>query len=658
MYLSDEKIIKIILEYVKDVRYNQAILIDGEWGSGKTYFIENKLIGELKKKTDKKTIYISLYGITDTNQIINEIYMSSLETFFDDKIKKDSGGKIIKGINIASKLLATGMKFFNLDKNDLPKPNDIMSIKDAIIVFDDLERCSIEINELLGFINNLVEHNSIKVVIASNQAEINNTRMNKHLPEKYSVVLNPRLDFKNFDNEKQKIKKQEDKAGMEKIRIEEMQEYTKLLFEKDEIYEKIKEKLIGLTIKYKTNFSDVYDDIIKAYVKNNKTKKFMKCNKETILSVFEEYSHFNLRTLIFAIMSFEKIYKITSTIEFQPKDILEKQQKNILIYVADVSIRIKDNKPLYKWDKSSKPAGKIFDKYGSLFGKDMWGYQFVDKYLLTQFIDENEVKKILLDVLDEEKLNIEKLSSIKKSYSMDELYNWQYLEDEKIEELLDNISNELSQNKYNPIIFKNMIFTLMQLEEIGFSSITLSYYEKIISQMANCLESTDEEIKIEHLEFLSSDAKFIEKYNTIAQPLFDIIKKNNANEKERINDCFDNESSWGNAFAEFCQKNKNEYMLDYKFFYYLNIEKIIEMLKTSSVENIYDFLDGIKTIYSFSNLNEFFMNDLAKLKSFFEKLNIEEISIGKKTKKFALENLKAKIKKSIDQIEPYSLKTT
>ena len=203
-----------------------------------------------------------------------------------------------------------------------------------------------------------------------------------------------------------------------------------------------------------------------------------------------------------------------------------------------------------------------------------------------------------------------------------------------------------------------MIFTLMQLEEIGFSSITLSYYEKIISQMANCLESTDEEIKIEHLEFLSSDAKFIEKYNTIAQPLFDIIKKNNANEKERINDCFDNESSWGNAFAEFCQKNKNEYMLDYKFFYYLNIEKIIEMLKTSSVENIYDFLDGIKTIYSFSNLNEFFMNDLAKLKSFFEKLNIEEISIGKKTKKFALENLKAKIKKSIDQIEPYSLKTT
>lgn len=120
MYLTDEKILDIIVKYVSDNRYSQAILIDGEWGSGKTYFVDNKLIPVLKEKvTLKKVLYISLYGTDDVTQILNDIYIANLETFFDKKLKK-RGNTITKGINIVSKLISTGMKYFNLDSKDLP----------------------------------------------------------------------------------------------------------------------------------------------------------------------------------------------------------------------------------------------------------------------------------------------------------------------------------------------------------------------------------------------------------------------------------------------------------------------------------------------------------------------------------------------------------
>ena len=40
MQLRDKEIIDLLLDYVKDKRYKQAVLIDGKWGTGKTYFVK------------------------------------------------------------------------------------------------------------------------------------------------------------------------------------------------------------------------------------------------------------------------------------------------------------------------------------------------------------------------------------------------------------------------------------------------------------------------------------------------------------------------------------------------------------------------------------------------------------------------------------------
>ena len=50
MVMRDDDVIKKVLAYVEDERYRQAVLIDGEWGAGKTFFVKEKLLMRMKEE--------------------------------------------------------------------------------------------------------------------------------------------------------------------------------------------------------------------------------------------------------------------------------------------------------------------------------------------------------------------------------------------------------------------------------------------------------------------------------------------------------------------------------------------------------------------------------------------------------------------------------
>ena len=236
MQLRDEEIIKLLLDYVSDKRYKQAVLIDGEWGTGKTYFIKEKLLKTIKETLPERSVfYISLYGINNPSQIIDDIYSATVGEFLEKKVGKEKGEKAEKGINIVSKLFAAGMKYFNIEKADLPSLADIKEIKDSIIIFDDLERCELEVNQSLGFINNLVEHNDIKVILVANQDEIGRMNVPKDLPQKYLLALDDRINFEENDKSNNKQKKDKEVTYSK----EQLQRRTDILFSEDILYEKI-----------------------------------------------------------------------------------------------------------------------------------------------------------------------------------------------------------------------------------------------------------------------------------------------------------------------------------------------------------------------------------------------------------------------------------
>ena len=76
-----EELVDTILDYVKADYTDYAIMINGEWGSGKTYFWNNQVrnkINNLNINGRKfSTIYMSLYGISNLEDISKKIFIET-----------------------------------------------------------------------------------------------------------------------------------------------------------------------------------------------------------------------------------------------------------------------------------------------------------------------------------------------------------------------------------------------------------------------------------------------------------------------------------------------------------------------------------------------------------------------------------------------------
>jgi KAP P-loop domain protein, putative len=59
---------------LKKDKTRTAIVLTGEWGSGKSYYIENELVPFLKEKK-ATAVVVSLYGLSDISTISKSIYM-------------------------------------------------------------------------------------------------------------------------------------------------------------------------------------------------------------------------------------------------------------------------------------------------------------------------------------------------------------------------------------------------------------------------------------------------------------------------------------------------------------------------------------------------------------------------------------------------------
>ena len=144
-----QKIINIVKDYlIKES--NNALLITGEWGVGKTYFFNNILSKEIEKVSTKENenikytpIRISLFGVTSINDIEKRII---LEIY---PLLKNKGLKIGKGllnVILSSPIIKELTQQIPENILNLPEDykSDIINSKTSslIICFDDLERKS------------------------------------------------------------------------------------------------------------------------------------------------------------------------------------------------------------------------------------------------------------------------------------------------------------------------------------------------------------------------------------------------------------------------------------------------------------------------------------------------------------------------------------
>ncbi len=339
-----EELIECICDYVKKPYTDYAVMINGEWGSGKTYFWNNKLRSRLEslKVNGKnyKTIYMSLYGINSLEEISKKIFIETnpminktLKKFVDTREGNVIPEYVKTGLDMANLF---GTTTFSSDKVDFSK---MFSIDDKILCFDDLERANVDVIDILGYINNFVEHDGIKTILICNEKELATKFKNNNVEFK-TMIAAYILDKEGLlvQKDKNKFFGTDQTQKIEKPLANLLEDKISDIFDKANAYERIKEKLIGETFEYVPEYAYILSGMIMKYSYNEELSDFFKRNTSLIISAFKKSDTRNLRILKHSLNDFEKIYNEVKRVY---PDINLEILKTMLTFTIAVSFEIK-----------------------------------------------------------------------------------------------------------------------------------------------------------------------------------------------------------------------------------------------------------------------------------------------------------------------------
>ena len=291
--MNKDELTAYIKNYLENDKTRSAIMLTGAWGSGKSYYIQNVLTNELNKCNHDVAI-ISLYGLKTIAELNKSIYLElrakktlkklasknkNKETKKSNKLfnwLRKYGKEAASGTALVGKTIIKGVAgFFNVpvefSDKDLEKLYTSINLNGKLIVLEDLERSGIDIIEIMGYVNNLVEQDGVKVLLVANENEI----------IKYE-------DKEEKDKDSKKI-------------------IIKVPTKTTEEYLRIKEKTVSDTISFYADLNDSVENILRLF--NNhyfnealkeKTDAGIPLIVDEIANVMFEVKCYNLRALLYS----------------------------------------------------------------------------------------------------------------------------------------------------------------------------------------------------------------------------------------------------------------------------------------------------------------------------------------------------------------------
>ena len=411
-----EELVESILDYVRADYTDYAIMINGEWGSGKTYFWNHKIKDKIEslQLNGKKytTIYMSLYGISNLEEISKKIFIETTQ-LMDKNLKKYMDSHHQTNIPEYAKTGLDMANVFGVSKNgDKIDYERFFSTDDKVLCFDDLERANVDVVDILGYINNFVEHDHIKTIIICNEKELATKFKSSNLEMK-TFIATYLLD------------KQGDLNKTDKPMVEKIREKIEYVFDKANDYERIKEKLIGETFEYAPKFNYIINGLLMRYENNKDLIRFLRENQNLIIATFNKSGTRNLRILKHALNDFSKVFENVNRL--YPNTNLRVLQ-TMLIFTIAVSFEIKAGKITkdkfvniesneeYKailvssrvlMDNRQFYIKEFDNNYYFNFKSDYRFFKFIESYVRTRIFDMKALKKdmeAIINTIDTEKL--------------------------------------------------------------------------------------------------------------------------------------------------------------------------------------------------------------------------------------------------------------
>ncbi len=508
---------------------------------GKTHFWNNKIRKKIESMqlNGKRytTIYMSLYGISNLEEISKKIFIETTQ-LMDKNLRRfmDANGQSTipeyakTGIDMAN--------FFGVTQNgDKVDYAEFFSTDDKVLCFDDLERANVDVIDILGYINNFVEHDHIKTIIICNEKELS-TKLKSSNLEMKTFIATYLLD------------KQDELNNIDKPLVEKIQDKIEHVFDKANDYERIKEKLIGETFEYAPKFDYIINGILMRYENNPDLIRFLRENTGLIISTFNKSGTRNLRILKHALNDFKKIYEMVN--KSYPNTNHRVMQTMLIFTIAisfeikagkitkDKFVNIKDNEEY----KSILVSSRILMDNRQFYIKEFdnnYYYNFKSEYRFFKFI-EYYVRTRIFDM----KLFKENMETIRNTVDTESLPAYKRLLTEEYWKISDdqfgNVINEIIEDVkegnltlidtvkifayFSYFSRKGLIdYDLKTLKSIFFNGMNIA------SLKSNYCDNVDEELGKIAIEKVAEDMEDILKhFNMLNEQLHDKMFKEKAEE--------------------------------------------------------------------------------------------------------------------------------
>ena len=650
-----EDLVESILDYIRSDYTDYAIMINGEWGSGKTYFWNHKIrpkIETMQLNGKKYTpIYMSLYGISNLEEISKKIFIETTQ-LMDKNLKRFMDTNGVTSIPEYAKTGLDMANFFGVTQNgDRIDYKEFFSTDDKVLCFDDLERANVDVIDILGYINNFVEHDHIKTIIICNEKELSTKLKNSNLEMK-TFIATYLLDKENKLN-----------INTDKPMVERIQDTIEYVFDKANDYERIKEKLIGETFEYAPEFNYIINGLLMRYEKYPELIRFLRDNTRLIISTFHKSGTRNLRILKHSLTNFKKIFDMVN--KYYPNT-NNRVLQTMLIFTIAISFEIKagkitkdkfvniNNNEEYKailvssrvfMDNRQFYIKEFDNNYYYNFKAEYRFFKFIEIYVRTRIFDMRVFKEnmeVIINTVDTDKLPAYK-RLLTEEY-------WKITDDQ-----FDSVVNEIIEDVKNGnvelinivklfayfayFVKKGLISYDMRtiksvfLNGMNISSLTSKYCDNVEEELASvALADEESEEMNEMIEYFNNINKQLEEkmYKEKAEEIFKYIPMR----MEMFYDQFDKECmtvpifKYYDVFQMFqrisCASNEDiitikEKLLDRAKKYAKDLqEELPNLKKLKQVMN--NYLDGKEPTIKIVMLQEF-ENELGNIIKEYEKYN-------------------------------------
>ncbi|MEA5259174.1 P-loop NTPase fold protein [Arcicella aquatica] len=419
--------------FVTSQNPNFAVMLKGKWGAGKTYFIR-RIIEEWENAQEieegdvnLKPIYVSLNGVAKKSEI-TESLKAKISPFLYSKGAKFATD-IFKGF-IKSTLKidfdydkdnkADGSININFDPISIFKSSNDKIKGNRILIFDDVERCKIPLDELYGFINDFVEHSQCKVILISDEDKI---------------------DEENTNNSKFR-------------------------------YPVFKEKIIGQTFEIKPDTGQAIDFFLDSVT--SEIKPFLLASKDLIIKTFDISRKENLRVLQRAIYDFERLLSFTdkelSKEEEKYKELIKNYLSYFLIYFLEFKTGNEDITSFQQTQFSSDDKReRKYTQYEEVVATYslLHSTKLFTPFALIDFIKNGDYTDIASEINNS---TIYAKDKVEKDW--EKLWYWQLLDDDNFLILLDSVSTSFFTTE------DFHITEILHISGILFSLIDTKLYKK------------------------------------------------------------------------------------------------------------------------------------------------------------------------------------